>query len=797
MKLEFRDEEVDPVDILLTLQEVFDDFEDFHGIFAIDFGTSNTVFAYKRKLASSATPEEVFDRPKFSSEIPSLIFFKDVSDSRNPKFVIGNEARFDIREYSHQTYSYFMSFKRLLGLSRDFVVLDEFAGAKKDHKQTWTVEDIAGFFVRAVIQQAQHEIGARITNVVATFPTMFPEEKLKALRKAFQNAFEALNIDFTEESLTLDVNETNAAAFSYIYGSMMDEFRRFELREKENLLLAFDFGGGTIDISLVDAKITADDVGRMDINTNFRGITGEKYYGGDNVTLSVLSLLKKRMALKVAEDICTSLDKEAQTTEKKSEDMWDADSIWDSGSSEKEQKESADWSADDIWSGSEEKPQEAEEEPGQPDDLDSPELEDIINQEPDENYNAAARIVYDERETIEHSIMNARDLETALFEKEKSRGTFVDAGQTRIKAKQLDDALELLMPTKWGSYEDENPFKMEIARKLFHEIWHEAELLKIRLATGSDTGVGRVQGVLRKCARYMGAQPIIFNDITVTLAELNAQIDERVTKAVEKAHTLYLSATEVVQGSIVMKKPLEELPPLKILLYGNSSHLPVVKEKLLETFGIGENDLVVDRELLKASVALGACEEQSLRREFGSEGFIRYSGTDFLNSLPYSIGLLHRELERLGYKNGFAPIFRRETKTGSISTLDSENCFLIHSEMRELALYADYHDGHAPVYMGWFDWGSPDGKEDLSEILPPADPDEETGEEPKDEFAYDDSEKKPDKVEQDGKKPYTVQFVLEPNRRMKAIDLTSGNYYLSKQVTEKWADEENPFSGIH
>ncbi len=64
--LEFKDDH-EPVEILLTLQEIFDDFEDFHGVFAIDFGTSNTVYAYKQKLASSATPEEVFDRPKFST----------------------------------------------------------------------------------------------------------------------------------------------------------------------------------------------------------------------------------------------------------------------------------------------------------------------------------------------------------------------------------------------------------------------------------------------------------------------------------------------------------------------------------------------------------------------------------------------------------------------------------------------------------------------------------------------------------------------------------------------------------
>jgi molecular chaperone DnaK (HSP70) len=801
--LEFRDDR-EPVEILLTLQEIFDDFEDFHGVFAIDFGTSNTVYAYKQKLASSATQEEVFDRPKFSSEIPSLIFFKDVSDPKNPKFVIGNEAKFDIKEYSHQTYSYFMSFKRLLGIGTTYVVLDEFSGAKKDHKQTWSIDDIASFFLRAAISQAQHDIGARITDVVATFPTMFPEEKLQALRGAFRKAFEALEIDFTEDSLALDLNETNAAAFSYIYGTMLDEFRRFELREKENLLLAFDFGGGTIDISLVNARITADDVGRMNIETDFRGITGEKYYGGDNVTLAVQGILKKRMALKLAENICAKLDKESEAeTEKagESKEQWDAGGIWDTApKADKEEKEEGGWDSGDIWDGGEEKAAATEEEEQeQLEDLDAPDLQDILNQEPEENYNAAAKMVNDDKDTIEHAISKACDIETALVSKEKKAGTFVDAGQTRMKAGQLEEALETRLPTKWSLYEDENPMKMEIARKLFHELWHEAELLKIRLST-SDTGVNRVQGVMRRCARYASSQPIIFNDITVSLEELSAQIDERITKAVEKAHNLYMSATEVVHGSIVIRKPLEELPPLKILVYGNSSHLPIVKEKLLEVFDIGESDLVVDRELLKASVALGACEEHSLRREFGAEGFIRYHGTDFLNALPYSVGLLHRELTRLGYKNGFAPIFRRGSEKGALTTLDSENCFLIHTEMRELALYADYHDGHQPTYIGWFDWQNPDGKEDLDELLAadkveePEEPSEEAESDSEGEFSYGSDSEEP---AEDKPVPYMVRFELAPNRNIKAIDLKNGNYYISKPVTEKWADDENPFSGTH
>ena len=112
VKIIFEDES--ELRIGVTIQEIIDKVEYFRGVFAMDFGTSNTCYAWKDK-GEAMDADAAFKPAASSAQIPTLIFFKDVSSSDHPKAVIGNEARHDIKEFGSQTYSYFMSIKRLLG----------------------------------------------------------------------------------------------------------------------------------------------------------------------------------------------------------------------------------------------------------------------------------------------------------------------------------------------------------------------------------------------------------------------------------------------------------------------------------------------------------------------------------------------------------------------------------------------------------------------------------------------------------------------------------------------------------
>jgi hypothetical protein len=782
IKIEFEDGEV--MNIGVTIQEVLEAMPLYRGTFAIDFGTTNTVFSYKTRLEDALETSDAFKRATCSGEIPTFIFFKDVSDRQNPKYTIGNEAKFDIKDNSSQTYSYFMSIKRQLGHEKKYIVLDEFGGARAEHKQTWTAEDIAAFYIRRILERAQQEMQARIPAVVATFPTLFPEDQKQALSLAFKKAFDMMGIEFTEDSLVLDLNETNSATFSYIYGTMMEEFKRFELTERRALLLAYDFGGGTIDISLVDAQIKRD-VSGISISTDLKGLSGELYYGGDNVTLAVLKILKKRIALAAAEKRAAGIEPEKAEASAGSDDIWGASGS-DSGA---DPWGSMDISFDDE--GKKEEPK-VEEDTG-PSIMEDEDVEDIVNQEDENVYINAVETLVSEKAVIERSIQKAQSVYDSVLAAEKADGSYVAEDQTRKRAETIEKAIETVYPTHFTVYEDEDPFKAEIARKLFHELWHEADLLKIRMVN-SEHNIGRIQGAVKKIAKYSAVEPVHFNEITVTLEELNTHVEGDVGGSIKKAHDLYKKAVEDMasEGRGLVIASDVETPELRILLFGNGSYLPLVKEKVLEIFEVDESQIVMDRSLMKRSVAIGACEEYTLRRSFGKGGFITYNFSDFLDKLPFSVGIHHQDLTLLGFENGFCPIFNRGAKGGDDTIIDSKTYKLFHEGMKELPIYADYRDGAQPAYIGWFDWTSPSGEVPVESLWPkkeeeaPAEGEEAPAEEtPPAEFSLPD----------DG--VYRIKMELLPSRKYRAYDMQTGKYYDFIPRKEKWDPQKYPFSGVH
>jgi hypothetical protein len=155
-------------------------------------------------------------------------------------------------------------------------------------------------------------------------------------------------------------------------------------------------------------------------------------------------------------------------------------------------------------------------------------------------------------------------------------------------------------------------------------------------------------------------------------------------------------------------------PRLTVLLTGNSSILPLVRRTFAEVFRGVDHELVWDERTRKTSVVQGAVEESLLRAEFGNEGGgIHYSSVDFLDRLPFSIGLYSRFV-------GFRPLFARGSVEGDAVLVDSRENELVKRDIDELSLYAEYHDGAPVRYLGSFDFrrgGRPAGDEDL-EVLP-------------------------------------------------------------------------------
>ncbi|MHC4779045.1 MAG: Hsp70 family protein [Planctomycetota bacterium] len=716
------------MDIPVTIQAITEGIEDFQGVFAIDFGTTNTCYSYKGKLDEYQDAYSA-EQTQSSPEIPSLIFFKDVSSSTNPKYMVGNSAKQEITEFGWQTYSYFQSIKRDLGTDRSVVVMDRHAAEGEGHRQEWHVEEVSSFIIREIINRAQKDIGQRIMKVVATFPTLYTLEKKEALTRAFERAFQDLGVEFTNDTVTLDLDETNAAAFNYIYGTMLDEMRGLSVREKSATLLSYDFGGGTVDVSLIGITISRDDVGRINIVTDVKGLTGERYYGGDNVTLEVARLLKKKAALIVAERIQKDVVAKAEA-DAKAKDAEDDFFGGGFGGGKPKEEEDIFASADDE-EATEEVKEVAEEDP---------ELSEIVNRDTESEYNTSVELVSKHKEVIEGSIAKGLDLTQAFLAWEEEQGTLVAKDQSERKAEQLERAVERLIPTKYAEYENVDPHKAEVARRLFGELWQEADVLKIRLSQ-SQLGTERVANIFKRIAKYANIDSIAFSELEVSLAELESAAEPRIRESISKAHKLYKSTMrhavdglagggsaggsgleivgEASSGLVIDDGKHKDDEDFRILLAGNGARLPMIRRMVKEIFSLDDSRIIMESKSMKTGVARGAAEEFYLRSAFGKSGIITYNPSGFLEKIPYAIELYQRDLEFMGFENGICPVFPRGTRINSKTVLSGRNNPLIHEDMKQLTLFADYHDGSPPYYLGRFDLTKPREGEGAETAPPP------------------------------------------------------------------------------
>ena len=188
---------------------------------AIDFGTSNTVIARWNQVTQQP---ETLNIPELSIQqglnpplIPSLLY---VEDALKSQFLVGQQVRnrgVDIKGNSR----FFRSFKR--GIGADIQgFLPELDGCNI------TFEQVGEWYLQKVIKQLSSVEGT-LDSLVLTVPV----DSFEAYRHWLGKVCQQLPV---EQVRMLD--EPTAAALGY------------GLTE-EDLLLVVDFGGGTLDLSLV------------------------------------------------------------------------------------------------------------------------------------------------------------------------------------------------------------------------------------------------------------------------------------------------------------------------------------------------------------------------------------------------------------------------------------------------------------------------------------------------------------------------------------------------------------------
>jgi molecular chaperone DnaK len=178
-------------------------------IVGIDLGTTNSEVAYveagKPTIIKSAEGQPYF---------PSVVAF-----TKEGEMLVGEAAK---RQAVTNPQATVLRIKRKMGTNEKI----------KIHGKTYTPQQISAFILQKMKKDAEDFIGERIADAVITVPAYFNDDQRQATKDAGKIA------GFNVKRI---INEPTAAALAY----GLD-------KEGDHKIAVYDFGGGTLDVTLMD-----------------------------------------------------------------------------------------------------------------------------------------------------------------------------------------------------------------------------------------------------------------------------------------------------------------------------------------------------------------------------------------------------------------------------------------------------------------------------------------------------------------------------------------------------------------
>ena len=225
--------------------------EDWY-ILGIDLGTTNSVISHWDN--TNGKPEAIDVSNGFGKiPLPSVVQFREDEDGNKDEdeWVIGEEAYRSMKLYPETTIR---SIKRKMGTNTTTRLGD------KDYLP----EEISAKILTELVNHAKSlNPKAEIAGLVVSVPYDFDDAAQKATMRACE--FAGLS-----DKLICLIKEPNAAALAYNF--------RYQLNKGERIMV-FDFGGGTLDITLFN--VAERDDSRIKIQVISQG--GDAGHGGDDV----------------------------------------------------------------------------------------------------------------------------------------------------------------------------------------------------------------------------------------------------------------------------------------------------------------------------------------------------------------------------------------------------------------------------------------------------------------------------------------------------------------------------------
>ncbi|UTT58820.1 molecular chaperone DnaK [Cellulosimicrobium cellulans] len=215
----------------------------------IDLGTTNSVVA----VLEGGEPT-VIANAEGSRTTPSVVAF-----SKTGEVLVGEVAKRQAVTNVDRTIS---SVKRHMGTDWSVEIDDK----------KYTAQEISARILGKLKRDAEEYLGEPVTDAVVTVPAYFNDAERQATKDAGQIA--GLNV-------TRIVNEPTAAALAY----------GLEKGKEDELILVFDLGGGTFDVSLLEVGKDEDDFSTIQV----RATSGDNRLGGDDWDNRIVEHLIKQV----------------------------------------------------------------------------------------------------------------------------------------------------------------------------------------------------------------------------------------------------------------------------------------------------------------------------------------------------------------------------------------------------------------------------------------------------------------------------------------------------------------------
>ena len=183
-------------------------------IIGIDLGTSNSAASVLQAGKPTIIPSAE-GTTAYGKAFPSVVAF-----TKDGQILVGEPAR---RQAVSNPEKTIMAAKRKMGTSYKYNI---------DGKE-YTPQQISAFILQKIKKDAEEFLGEKISKAVITVPAYFDDNQRQATKDAGTIAgLEVVRL----------VNEPTAASMAYGLDKM----------DKEIKILVFDFGGGTLDVTVMD-----------------------------------------------------------------------------------------------------------------------------------------------------------------------------------------------------------------------------------------------------------------------------------------------------------------------------------------------------------------------------------------------------------------------------------------------------------------------------------------------------------------------------------------------------------------